>query len=82
MIDSDWEEKFPVVSIRALERIEALSDHAPIPMTTGSLRRQCVRRLKFELGWIHREGFHEMVKSIWEHHVVGWTPIERWNNKI
>jgi endonuclease/exonuclease/phosphatase family metal-dependent hydrolase len=41
LMDSDWEDKYPMVSVRALERIEALSDHAPILLTTRSLRPQC-----------------------------------------
>jgi hypothetical protein len=28
------------------------------------------------------DGFHDMVKSVWERPPVGRTPIERWNNKI
>jgi hypothetical protein len=36
LMDSDWEDKYPMVSVRALERIESLSDHAPILLTTGS----------------------------------------------
>jgi hypothetical protein len=81
-MDSDWEDKFLMVSVRALERIESLSDLAPILMTTGSARPRCARHFKFELGWLHRDGFHDMVKSIWERPVVGHSPTERWNNKI
>jgi hypothetical protein len=29
-----------------------------------------------------QEGFHDMVKSVWEHPVIGRSPIERWNSKI
>src|SRR3954469_20679907 len=51
LMDTDWEIKFPMVSVRALERIEALLDHAPIFLTTGVERQPCARRFKFELGW-------------------------------
>jgi hypothetical protein len=71
-----------VVSVRALECIESLSDHAPILLTTGSIRPHCARHFKFELGWLHREGFHDMIKSVWEHPFVGRSPIERSNSKI
>ena len=81
-MDIDWESRFPLVSVRAIERIESLSDHALILLTTGIPRPQCKPRFKFELGWLHREGFHEMVKRIWERPVAGDTPIQRWNNKI
>ena len=37
---------------------------------------------KFELGWLHRDGFGDMVKEIWEQPVGGSTPIERWNNRM
>jgi hypothetical protein len=43
------------VSVRALERIEKLSDHAPILLTTGTPRPLCKRPFKFELGWLQRE---------------------------
>jgi hypothetical protein len=82
LMDSDWENKYPMVSVRALERIESLSDHAPILLTTSSTRPHCAHRFKFELGWLHRDGFSDMVQSVWEHPVVGQNPIERWNNKI
>jgi hypothetical protein len=82
LMDSNWEDKFPMVSVRALECIESLSDHAPILMTTGSTRPRCAHCFKFELGWLHRDGFHDMVKSIWERPVVGHSPIKRRNNKI
>ena len=82
LIDTDWESKFPLVSVRALERIENLSDHAPILLTTGLPRPPCTRRFMFELGWLYREGFQDMVKRIWERPVAGPTPIQRWNNKI
>ena len=29
LMDSRWEDKYPLVTVRALERIEAFSDHAP-----------------------------------------------------
>jgi hypothetical protein len=35
LMDADWEYKFPMVSVRSLERIEEFSDHAPILLTTG-----------------------------------------------
>jgi hypothetical protein len=82
LMDSDWEDKFPMVSVRVLECIEALSDHAPILLTTRSPRSQCARRFKFELGWLHKKGFYDMVKAAWEHPAYGQSPIERWNRKI
>ena len=56
LMDTDWESKFLLVSVRALERIEDLSDHAPILLTTGLPRPPCTRRFKFELGWLQSGG--------------------------
>jgi hypothetical protein len=82
LMDTDWEDKYPMVSLRALERIEKLSDHAPILLTTGTPRPLCKRPFKFELGWLQREGFQDMVKNVWKRPVAGNTPILRWNNKM
>ena len=82
LMDTDWESKYPLVSVRALERIEALSDHAPILLTTGSPKPHDKHQFKFELGWLTREGLAEMVKEIWKKPVGGNSPIQRWNNKM
>jgi hypothetical protein len=82
LIDTDWEDKYPMVSVRALERIEKLSEHASILLTTGTPRPLCKRPFKFKLGWLQREGFHDMVKNFWERPVASNTPILRWNNKM
>jgi hypothetical protein len=81
-MDADCESKFHMVSVHALERIEGLSDHAPHLLTTGSPRPQGSHRFKFELGWLQREGFHDMVKKVWERPVHASSPIQRWNNKM
>jgi hypothetical protein len=81
-MDTNWESKFPMVSVRALERIEGFSDHAPILLTTGTPRPSSKHRFKFELGWLQREGFHEMVKNVWNRPVSANSPIQRWNLKI
>jgi hypothetical protein len=82
LMDTEWEDKYTMVSVRALERIEKLSDHDPILLTTITPRPLCKRQFKFELGWLHRNGFFYMVKNVWERPVVGNSPIARWNNKM
>ena len=52
-MDTEWELKFPLVTVRALERIEALSDHAPIILDSNSTNPTTRRPFKFELGWLH-----------------------------
>jgi hypothetical protein len=82
LMDTDWEAKYPLVSVRALERIQRLSDHAPILLTIGVPKPPCKRPFKFKLGWLQWEGFHDMVKNIWEIPASGHSPILRWNNKM
>jgi hypothetical protein len=82
LMDSEWELKYPMVSVRALPRIESLSDHAPILITTGNHRPLSKRPFKFELGWLNREGFVDLVRTVWEKPVAGLDPIQRWNNKL
>jgi hypothetical protein len=74
-MDADWESKFPMVSVRALERIEWMSGHAPILMNTRVPKPRGNDRFKFKLGWLQREGFHEMVKGVWNRPVAVGSPI-------
>jgi hypothetical protein len=71
-----------MVYVRALERIEGLSDHDSILMTTGDPSRQTNSRFKFELGWLERTGSHDMVKWVWERTTSADSLIQRWNNKM
>jgi hypothetical protein len=80
LMDTYWKGKFSIVSVRVQERIEGLSDHAPILLSTGTPRPQCNHIFKFELGWLHRERFDDMVKDVWESRVPEQSPLERWNN--
>jgi len=76
LMDTEWEDKFPMVTVRALERIEALSDHAPILLSVGTPPRKSKHSFKFELGWMEHDGFQDLVKAIWEKPVSGQTPIQ------
>jgi hypothetical protein len=82
LMDADLESKFSMVSVRALERIKGFSDHAPILLTTGTPKPPGNRKFKFELGWLQREEFSEMVKTIWARQVTAASPLQRWNSKI
>jgi hypothetical protein len=81
-MDVDWDSKFPLVFVHALERIEGFSDHAPILLTTGTPKPPGNHRFKFELGWLQWEGFHDMVKTVWDRPTTVVLPIQRWNYKI
>jgi hypothetical protein len=71
-----------MVSVCALERIEGFFDHAPILLTTRTSKPPSKHRFKFELGWLQREGSHEIVKNVWERPVTTNSPIQRWNLKL
>jgi hypothetical protein len=81
-MDTNWEEKYPLVSVHVLERIEALSDHCPLLLTAGAHSTHRKKQFKFEHGWFLCEGFYDMVKEVWDRPATGQTPIKRWNNKI
>jgi hypothetical protein len=75
----EWEEKYPLVSVRALTRIES---HTPLLIAMGSpahLGRSML--FSFELSWLKQEGFFDMVKNLWESTHSGDSPIDKWQNK-
>jgi hypothetical protein len=81
LVSMEWEEKYPLVSVRALTRTG--SDYTPLLIETGNpahLGRY--RHFSFELSWLKQEGFFDMIKDLWESSNMGFTPIERWQNKI
>ncbi|WVZ77300.1 LOW QUALITY PROTEIN: hypothetical protein U9M48_025183, partial [Paspalum notatum var. saurae] len=78
---TDWELKYPRSTVQALNR--EISDHTPLFLNTGDTSTSGSPPLfKFELGWLLRDGFFDMVKDIWSSTNFGQTPLERWQNKI
>jgi hypothetical protein len=61
-------------SVRALPHLETLSDHAPLLLTNGNPSPPRRRQFKFELGWLKRDGFSDMVENVWEKPIVGQSP--------
>jgi hypothetical protein len=43
LMDTDWEDKYPMMYVRALQRIKKLFGHAPILLTTGIPKPPCKR---------------------------------------
>jgi hypothetical protein len=78
----EWELKYPMFSVRALPHLETLSDHTPLLLTTGNPSPPRGRQFKFELGWLQRDVFLDMVKNVWEKPVVGRSPIQRWKKNF
>jgi exonuclease III len=80
LVTTDWEAKYPLSSVVALSR--DISDHTPILLNTGEPVTGNQYPFKFEIGWLLRDGFFDMVKDIWTSVVEGDTPLERWQSRI
>jgi hypothetical protein len=62
----DWEQKFPLVSVRALSRTGSGSDHTPLLIDSGiKAHNENQPRFSFELFWFRQEGFYDMVAKEW-----------------
>jgi hypothetical protein len=76
-----WEQKFPLVSVRALSR--SRSDHTPLLIDSGSkAHRGNTARFSFELSWFEQDAFDELVATEWAAGPIGKTPMQTWQNKI
>jgi hypothetical protein len=71
LMDTDWEEKYPMVSVRALEHIERLSNDAPILLTTGIPKPLCKRPFNFDgfsvkdfMIWSRMFGIDQLVATL------------------
>jgi hypothetical protein len=81
LVTTEWEEKFPLSTVQALTR--EVSDHTPLLLNSGEPSQLATQPMfKFELGWLLRDAFMEMVRGIWTNTRVGRTPMERWQGKI
>jgi hypothetical protein len=77
----EWEQKFPLVSVRALSR--SGSDHTPLLIDSGDHAHLGNNaRFSFELSWFEQEGFYDLVAREWAAVSAGKTPIITWQNKI
>jgi hypothetical protein len=76
-----WEQKFPLVTVRALTR--ANSDHTPILIDSG-VKAHVGNQAKFslELHWLRQEGFFDMIVKEWNSAIGGANPMEIWLNKL
>jgi hypothetical protein len=76
-----WEQKFPLVTVRALTRMD--SDHTPILIDLGVKAHLGNKpKLSFELHWPRQEGFFEMIENEWKSVMMGLNPMDIWLNKL
>jgi hypothetical protein len=81
LVSTEWEQRFPLAIVVALSR--EISDHTPLLLDTGE-RAVCKNKnsFKFELAWLLKDGFFELVSEVWHKDSRGATPMQRWQNKI
>jgi hypothetical protein len=81
LMATEWEQKFPLSTMVALNR--DISYHTPLLLNTGHTS-SCSNHtmFKFELGWLLKDGFADMVKNIWINENKGSNAMERWQSKI
>ena len=81
LVSVPWEQKFPLVTVRALTR--EVSDHTPLIIDSGEQAHLGNKAtFSFELSWLRQEGFSEMVTREWAAVNHGDTPMVVWQNKI
>lgn len=72
----DWEQKFPLVTVRALQR--AISDHTPLLLDSGNATHMGEKDgFSFESSWFTREGFMNMIDREWNKEVGGNSNVDR-----
>ena len=79
-MSTDFESKYPVMTVQVLSR--EISDHTPLFYNTNNPSSTYQPQFKFELGWLLRDGFCNMVRDIWQSVITEGTPLERWQAKI
>jgi exonuclease III len=80
LVCNDFEFKFPHSTLHALSR--EISYHTPLFLNTNNPSSSYQPQFKFELRWLMREGFCDMVQDVWNSVIVTGTPLERWQAKI
>jgi hypothetical protein len=81
LVSTEWEQDFPLATVDALSR--EVSDHTPLLLSTGGKPKTGSQPpFRFELGWLLKDGFFELVSDVWNKEKRGGTPIQKWQNKI
>jgi hypothetical protein len=81
LMSSEWQQNFPLPNVVALSR--DITYHTPLLLDTGRAPSSGNQPLfKFELGWLLRDGFGNMVKDIWESVIDEEDSMRCWNPKL
>jgi len=76
LMTTEWEIKYPMVMVHALDR--GVSDHTPLLLDTGdpSFPGQA-KQFKMELSWLSHKDFRERFREIWNQPVRGHNLVQR-----
>jgi hypothetical protein len=75
LVSTEWESKYPLATVQALTR--KISDHTPLLLDTGNgTHGNKLAGFKFELGWLLRKDFNELVTGVWKSEQGGNTPLQ------
>ena len=81
LMTSEWEFKYPMVTVHALDR--GVSDHSPLLLDTGDPSfTGTAKQFKMELSWLTHYEFKERVIEIWNKPVGGHNSVQCWNRKM
>lgn len=78
LVCPDWEDKYPLAIVYALER--EISDHTPLILDTGA-HKPPPSIFRFENAWMMMEGFKEFVEKNWDITCKG-TNLDIWQHKM
>jgi len=77
LMSIEWEQKFPLATVVALSR------EIPLLLNSGAkTHRTSQPMFRFELGWLLRKDFHNLVADVWHERNKGSSAMEVWQNKI
>uniref|UniRef100_A0A0A8ZJ87 Endonuclease/exonuclease/phosphatase domain-containing protein n=1 Tax=Arundo donax TaxID=35708 RepID=A0A0A8ZJ87_ARUDO len=80
-MSTEWEQNYPLCTVQALVR--DISDHGPLFLDSrDASHRGNLKHFEFELCWLTREGFNDLVAKVWKNENKGNSEIDRWQNKI
>ena len=81
LMTSEWEFKYPMVTVHALDR--GVSDHAPLFLDTGDPSfTGTAKQFKMELSWLTHNEFKERVIEIWNKPVGRHNSVQHWDRKM
>lgn len=79
LVTPEWDLQYQNAAVTGLNR--SISDHVPLLLDTGGSQKGD-QLFRFELCWLERPDFHEIVVKNWTLPAKGTSSIERWQHKM